>query len=320
MKTSILALGSLVVTLALSGCAAEIISGGNGDGANSGAPAADFGTVINEGVAPNNIVSPGNTSDGVCHGVEVHVVGIYDPYNTATNTQGPANVHIDREGQVALVLTSYSATDWTVTAGPDTEIVSVTAAGYEAVTVNAPAGVPTTTISYAQSQQFLGCGYEFPDQDPWSGCETPELLDAVAQLVGRKVSSFHGCYAASDFVINDDLTSSSNCAVEMGYSHTSMVENGCGNPKPPKPGDAPPPGDPNACVGKEGLGLYNGFMCEVNQNPNGMAFIITEDISCQDALSNCILNASANPGTSFRCTWNGEEIFLSELQAGACGL
>jgi hypothetical protein len=318
MKSSILALGSIVATLALSGCAPEIIYGGDGDQSNAGKPSNGMRTVINRDVAPKNVVSPGDREEGTCEGAEVHVVGIYDPYNNATNTQGPATVHIEREGQVALVLTSYSATDWTVTAGPNTEIVSVTAAGYENVTVTAPAGVPTTVLSYVQNQQFLGCGYEYPDQDPWSGCETPELLDAVTQYAGQSVSSFHGCYAASDFVINADLTSSSNCAVDMGYAHTNMVANGCSTPNPPDPNDPPPNPLPNNCDGKEGLGLYNGFMCDTSQYPGGNPFIITEQISCEDALSNCILNASSNPGYSFRCTWNGEEIYLLELQAGIC--
>lgn len=155
------------------------------------------------------------------------MVGIYDPYNSATNMQGPAAVHIDRPGRVKLFLSSYSATDWTVTAGPGTQIVTIFAHAYEPVTVSGPAGVPVEVIDFTQNGQFLGCGYEYPDKDPTSGCETPQLLTAIEQHVGQPVNSFHGCYAASDFVIDANLGSSSNCATQMGYAHTSMVADVC---------------------------------------------------------------------------------------------
>jgi len=287
MKTPILALGSLVFALALPGCAPEITSGG--------APGA-------------NVVSPGGDGPGTCGDVELHVVGLYDPYSSDTNTLGPANVHIDRPGSVVLFLSAYTQTDWTVTAGPNTDLVAVYAHGYGPQTVSAPAGVATTAFSFETDGQFLGCGYEYPDKDPTSGCETPELLAAVSQYTQLPVSSFHGCYAAADFQINADLSSSSNCATGMGYVHTSLVTNACTSPTGPN----------NACAGKAGTGHYEGFFCEPDLYPNGGPFIITEDISCEDALANCALNAASNPELSIECTWEGDSIFLSEQQAGAC--
>lgn len=301
MKTSLLALGSLVLVLAAPGCAPDV---------TSGAPDSVGAVFTDPGKKGDyrNVVAPGNSNEGgACGNVELHVVGIYDPNDAQ---QGPATVHIDRPGSVMLFLSAYSKTDWSVTAGPDTELVEVIANGYEPQTVVAPAGVPTTAFSFETGGDFLGCGYEYPDQDPTSGCETPELFAAVSAYTQLPISSYHGCYQASDFTINADLTSWSTCATGAGYAHTTMVATECTDP-PTDPG--------NACTGKTGTGQYEGFFCDPVLYPNGGPFIQTADISCEDALANCALNASANPGISIECTWNGEQIFLEETQPGDCG-
>jgi hypothetical protein len=166
-----------------------------------------------------------------CKAASLHVVGIYDPYDSASDKQGPARVHIERPGPVKLFLSSYSATDWTVTAGPSTQLIAVVAHAYEPVTVQVPEGVPVETLNFSETGKFLGCGYEYPDADPHSGCETPQLLAAIEEYMGQPALSFHGCYAASDFVIDANLGSSSNCATDMGYEHTSMVST-CTPPAP----------------------------------------------------------------------------------------
>ncbi len=158
----------------------------------------------------------------VCGDVELHVIGLYDAYDSATDQYGVASVHIDRPGPVRLVLSSYSAATWNVTAGPDTELVEVVAHGHDAQAIVAPDGVPTATLGYAVDSEFLGCGYEYPD-DEISGCETGEMLPLIADVMGQPVSSFHGCYAVSEFTVAADLTSTSNCATDKGYALTSAV-------------------------------------------------------------------------------------------------
>jgi hypothetical protein len=318
MRKFFLCLGSLSFTLALaaSGCAPEVFVEVVQEDPNQAQPSSDPNpysptTPRPSGEALDNVVAPG--APGNCNGTEVHVVGIYDPYDSASNAQGPAHVYIDRPGPVTLVLSSYSATNWTVTAGPATQLVSIVAHAYESVTVNGPAGVPVETWSAEQTGQFLGCGYEYPDTDPYSGCETPELLAAIEQHLGQPILSFHGCYAASDFVIGANLVSTSNCATEMGYAHTSFVSTSCTTPPPAPPG---PEGD---CIGQMGVGHYEGFICDASMYPNGGPFIITENISCLDALANCMLNAEANAGYGILCTWNGEPIHSSGVQSGTCG-
>lgn len=178
---------------------------------------------------------PGGGGVVQCTNSELHVVGIYDAYNDATGTNGPASVHIDRPGSIVLALSSYSAANWTVTVGPNTNLESILVSGYHTVSVNGPAGVPVYTMIAEQSGTYLGCGFEYPVVDP-GGCETAELLSAVENLFGQPAISFHGCYAASDFYIGADLSSSSNCATDMGYHHSSAVLATCSTPPaPPSP-------------------------------------------------------------------------------------
>jgi hypothetical protein len=58
------------------------------------------------------------------------------------------------------------------------------------------------------------------------------------------------------------------------------------------------------CLKKE-LGLYRGYMGTQN-------FITTKNISKDDALANCQLNAKKNPGQDISCTWNGALIFAKK--------
>ena len=166
---------------------------------------------------------PPGDPPGLCGDVELHVVSLYDAYDSILDQEGVAHVHVDRPGQVRLFLASYSAVTWNVTTGPDTMLVDVTAHGYDAQTIVAPDGVPTAILGYDVDFTFLGCAYEYPDQDLIDGCETPELLANIEATLGQPVSSFHGCYAASEFTIAADLSATSNCWTEAGYVQTDAV-------------------------------------------------------------------------------------------------
>ncbi|WP_157758639.1 hypothetical protein [Cystobacter fuscus] len=66
------------------------------------------------------------------------------------------------------------------------------------------------------------------------------------------------------------------------------------------------------CSGAQGTGTYKGYVCPSHN------FIITQKISCAEARNNCVLNANANPGSSFFCTWNDRVIYRRDVSAGAC--
>jgi len=129
---------------------------------------------------------------------EVHVIGIYEA------EAGSVSVYLNRSGPAILVLSAYAATSWSVAIGPETDLQAIYVLGYE---VQKLAVMPDTKIvvsSFESDGEFLGCAYEWPDMDPMSGCETPELLAAIKVRLGLTAQSFHGCYSASSFVLADE--------------------------------------------------------------------------------------------------------------------
>ena len=259
---------------------------------------------------PEQPAQPGDA----CGAVELHVVGIYDSYEHSLDKNGFAHVHIDRPGTMMLALSAYSATKWSVTVGPDTELLQILAQGYDEQSVSAPPGVSVSTNWYPNNLYPL-CGYQLPDDD--DGCATGPLLAQISDTLGLPVSSFHGCYAASDFTIAADLSSTSNCATGLGYTHSAV--NLCGVPGDPgDPGEPSEPSEPSdaaqrACAGAEGLGVYRGYFCEPEHN-----FIHTADILCVGAYENCELNKQSNPSKSLSCTWNDKQIYVHENDEGVC--
>jgi hypothetical protein len=173
--------------------------------------------------------------------------------------------------------------------------------GYHDQTADAPAGVPVEI--HAGPEGWLGaCGYAWPADN--QGCDTSALIPAVEKVSARKVTSFHGCYRAPSWKLHADLSVTSDCAEDAGYSVTGFVDEGACEP------DAPPA---NLCSNASGVGDYIGWYCDL-----GYPMITTGGISCGEALASCELNASANPDMSFYCTWNGELIHEAELSPGAC--
>jgi hypothetical protein len=139
-----------------------------------------------------------NNPDEQDKDVGIHVIGIYEA------DAGSASVHFARSGPAVLVLSAYAATNWTVTTGPDADIRSIYLFGYEKQKLAMAPEAIVVISTYEQTQEFLGCAYEWPDNDPQSGCETGEFLAAIKETLGLSVASFHGCYAGAAFTLSDD--------------------------------------------------------------------------------------------------------------------
>jgi hypothetical protein len=119
-------------------------------------------------------------------------------------------------------LSAYAETRWTLSVGDDVEVVQLLALGYEPQSIAAaPAGVMFDVMDASDDGGFLGCGYEYPDTE-LSGCETGEFLAQIESLLALPVTSFHGCYAASSFVLADDLGVTSDCWTDAGYALTGF--------------------------------------------------------------------------------------------------
>lgn len=158
---------------------------------------------------------PGGPLDGKCGKPEVHVISVYETHgNHGPNNHPPGTGHvaIERPGEHALVLSAYEPVNWHVTLGPGAKIQSVTLIGYHAQTVDLQ-GVPV-----ARGQ---GCGYSYPYNG--GGCDTDELLALARQLAGADITTFHGCYQASDWTLHADGTASSNCNTAAGYEVDELI-------------------------------------------------------------------------------------------------
>lgn len=153
--------------------------------------------------------------------VEVHVIGVYETrgdHSGGNHPEGCGKVVIERPGKHRLVLSAYEPTAWDVELLPGVEIESVHLIGYHAQTVNLE-GVPVTTDTYEQGGQ-AACGYSIPYNG--EGCDTNELLALAESRAGGEVTTFHGCYQASEWTLHANGTASSNCNTLSGYEQFDL--------------------------------------------------------------------------------------------------
>jgi hypothetical protein len=123
---------------------------------------------------------------------ELHILGVYEA-SANHNVAGSAMVHIDRQGPVVLVLSSYEAVQWTVTAAQGTTIEQVFLNGYEKHTADVPQGTEVIDKS-GNGNYYVSHAYA------WDA-NAMTLATSVEQATGLELSSFHGCYRAVDFTL-----------------------------------------------------------------------------------------------------------------------
>ena len=154
---------------------------------------------------------PSIVLDGVCSGgypytswadpaatePELHIIGVYE---SQAGSGGPVSVKVSRTAEIVLVLTSYSAVDWQIDLDAAHNVTPILVSSYDPATW-AFTGAGTAPVSYVG---WIGeCGYEIPDMDPYSGCETPDLQATVEATTGLVMASFQGCYAGGDYSIEE---------------------------------------------------------------------------------------------------------------------
>jgi len=257
-------------------------------------------------VAPPPVAPPPVQPGGVPCGPELHILGVYETnsdHSYMNHPTGTGTVHIDRKGTVVLAISSYEPVDWTVTVGPDTVLERVILNGFYDQDAVVPAGVPIDT--YDGEDGWLGAfGYAWPSAE--GGSDTPALVTAVEGVAKQNMTSFHGCYHATSFALNDNLGVTTDCAVDQGYEVTGYVD-------PAALSDQCDVVPPDPCAHASGLGTYVGHYCDL-----GYPFITTQNISCKDALSNCELNISLNPGVNLSCDWNGHFLAQGGPDTSSC--
>lgn len=130
---------------------------------------------------------------------------------TGEGRNGSIVVDVNRPGRVALVLTAYEPTDWTIRTGSRTQLVSVSAYGMHQQTVSGlHADVPLDIHTICADGDGGSCstqtGETFPIatyQWPYStgGGDTQGFVRYVEERLGLPLKLFAGAYKARGFVV-----------------------------------------------------------------------------------------------------------------------
>ena len=155
------------------------------------------------------------------------MVGVYETQGGSSGSNHPigdGHVTIEGPGVHTLVLSAYEPTRWHVTLAPGARVDAVHLFGYYTQTVDLT-GVPVTTETYDNGAQ-PACGYSYPYNG--QGCDTNQLL-ARAEAEAGMITTFHGCYHASQWTLHGDGTATSDCATASGYQQYNL-DRGCPAP------------------------------------------------------------------------------------------
>ena len=166
----------------------------------------------NEGSSSSSLTQePGN-----CGSIETHVIGMRE------GVHDQATVHIKRKGKQALVVSARATTHWTIVTDPGVELDAIYAVGYDRQYVNAPPGVRVVEDSREEGGPYA-CGYTYPQTG--TDCNTDNLLKLVEKRV-HPATSFHGCFSADTWTIEENMAVVGSCNSDAGPVQTDMVQ-GC---------------------------------------------------------------------------------------------
>lgn len=132
---------------------------------------------------------------GSAGGTELHLIGVY----RADSSQ--INVQVDRKGPLVLVLSSYDAVQWNVTAAPGTKIQRIVMSSYEPSSVAAPPGISVDHFIFEQGGKYLDTGYAWPAAS--GGSDTQALIKNAQAETGLEMTSFGGCYSGGSFTLTN---------------------------------------------------------------------------------------------------------------------
>jgi hypothetical protein len=135
---------------------------------------------------------------GSAGGTEMHIIGVYGPL---VYPNGQINVQVDRRAPLVLVLTSYDAVQWNVTASPGTQIERIVLSSYDPSTASAPPEIPIDSIVYDENDQYPNIAYAWPNDT--GGGNTQRVIKDIEAETGLKMTSFGGCYTGESFTLTD---------------------------------------------------------------------------------------------------------------------
>jgi hypothetical protein len=118
--------------------------------------------------------------------------------------QGEAHVDVRLRDSHVLALSAYEPTRWVVDVAPDARLEKIVVFGYHEQVVSAPASVQVEIHDTTTGSTYAPCGYSLPYNG--GGCDTDALIADAEGLTGLVLSSFHGCYQASEFALASSNT------------------------------------------------------------------------------------------------------------------
>ena len=124
---------------------------------------------------------------------ETHVLGIYD----TDRWPSVANVFVDREDTpLILVLSAYRPTVWRVHRAGGAIIEQIILNGH-----GQHQAVGVDDVSIVDRSGGYWEGYIVASAVEWNSEDTRTLVAEVEEMTGLPITTFHGCYEASEFTV-----------------------------------------------------------------------------------------------------------------------
>ncbi len=128
---------------------------------------------------------------------EVHVLGIYE-----SGRGGTVDVYVERAGvPIVLVLSAYESTEWRLNLRQGVEVQRIILNGYNPHAVVGVEDVPV--IEYTgPDESIVSAVYDWPTSAlGYHNGLAPAWVYQLEALVGAPLTSFTGCYRASEFTL-----------------------------------------------------------------------------------------------------------------------
>ena len=138
---------------------------------------------------------------------EIHVFGVYETRNDHSagyHPQGVADITIERQGQpLVIVLSSYEPTLWRVHKNAGVTIDQIILNGYHKQDIEGADGIPVVDRS-GVGNYISSSATEWPSST--GGDDTQNLVSWVEALIGTEITSFSGCYRATQLTLTDNAS------------------------------------------------------------------------------------------------------------------
>jgi len=141
---------------------------------------------------------------------EVHVIGVYETMSRGfrEHPTGTPQVHIEYDAAgpmkpITLVLSSYESNNWQLDIDPRANVERIVLNGYHSQSTTGAGDIPVLNFNFTDGRgatSWLGASIiAWPHST--GGSNTQQVLVAVEELLGTRISSFTGTYRATDFTV-----------------------------------------------------------------------------------------------------------------------